>query len=330
MAVCKFQGNSDMYGLGIRLGYYLQWFGAIIAAWIAPTEVKSLRFSIDLFVSASFLALIIITAQDVDSLEPVETYIILLLMFGAYLAIVPIYFWRLLTRCDPYWDPTRWPLVDPGALSANLSLTLLVGVLIFQYWFWFARVPDLDGSTCQQYGFLLAQVRLNSKASVVLNVLMYFWLGLVCLYLVVLKARHMLGFPAPYENRPKRKISRRHLKAHIELLQNLETWTKLFVAILVTLATELTIDWNEIEGVNSLASAGQAIPFVIGLGAVIRIIYVYFRYGDDDGEGSSDYDYRTGDSQMPTPLPVGQIVLMEHEPRNSRLRPRPRPRSISV
>ena len=107
MAVCQFSGNSDMYGLGIRLGYYLQWFGAIFASWIAPSEVNSLRFSIDLFVAATFLALVILTANDADSLEPVEIYIVLLLMFGAYLALVPIYLLRMVTRCDPYWDPSR-------------------------------------------------------------------------------------------------------------------------------------------------------------------------------------------------------------------------------
>jgi predicted branched-subunit amino acid permease len=103
MAVCKISGNSDMYGLGIRLGYYFQWYGAIMARWIAPSEVKTLAFSIDLFVAATFLALIVLTANDIESLEPVETYIVLLLMFGAYLALVPIYVWRLLTACDPYW-----------------------------------------------------------------------------------------------------------------------------------------------------------------------------------------------------------------------------------
>lgn len=282
-----------MYGLGIRLGYYLQWFGAIFAAWMAPSEVKTLRFSIDLFVAASFLALVILTVRDVNSLQPVETYIVLLLMFGAYLALIPIYIWRLLTRCDPYWDPTRWPIVNPGSMSANLSFILLMGVLVYQYWFWFARVPSLDRLSCQQYGFLFGQVRLNSKVSVTINAILYVTLGLICLYLLALKIRHILGFPDPYEGRKKRVISRRHKYAHIQLLRNLDGWFKLIVAICVLAATELTILWNGIEGVNNLSSAGQTIPFVIGLGAVIRILYVYMKpeveyYSDSD----SDYSYR--------------------------------------
>ncbi|KAF2265878.1 hypothetical protein CC78DRAFT_531987 [Lojkania enalia] len=206
MAACRFEGNSDMYGLGIRLGYYFQWFGGVFAAWIAPSEVKSVRFSIDLFVAATFLALIILTAQDVNSLQPAETYIILLLMFGAYLALIPIYIWRLFTCCDPFWDPSRYPLVRQGALAANFSFLLLIGVLVFQYWFWFNRVPDLDRVGCQQYGFFFGQFRLNSRAFVIINALAYFFLGLVIVYLAWLKFRHFAGFPDPYETRRKRWV----------------------------------------------------------------------------------------------------------------------------
>lgn len=78
-------------------------------------------------------------------------------------------------------------------MTANLSFILLIGALVFQYWFWFARVPTLDHRTCQQYGFVFGEVLLNSKVSVVLHALMYFWLGLVCLYILLLKFRAMAG-----------------------------------------------------------------------------------------------------------------------------------------
>ncbi|KAL5414204.1 hypothetical protein PMIN03_003287 [Paraphaeosphaeria minitans] len=262
MAVCKVEGNSDMYGLGIRLAYYFQWYGAILARWLAPSEVKSLAFSTDVFVAATFLALAILTLTDVDSLEPVETYIVLLLMFGGYLALAPIYVWRLLTACDPYWDPTRYPRVNLGAMSANLSFTLLIGVLVFQYWFWFDRVPDLDHRNCQQYGFVFGEVRLNSKASVVLHALMYFWLGLVCIYILLIKLRAMAGFPDPGAE------GRRPKRAHVELLQNIDVWIRIVIALATTVATELTISWNEIEGVGTLSGASQTIPFAIGFAAI--------------------------------------------------------------
>lgn len=160
-------------------------------------------------------------------------------------------------------------------MSANLSFTLLIGVLVFQYWFWFDRVPDLDHRNCQQYGFIFGEVRLNSKASIVLHALMYFWLGMVCLYILVLKLKAISGFPDPGAE------GRRARKAHIELLQNLDIWIKIVVALAVTVATELTISWNEIGGVGSLSGAGQTIPFAIGLGALVRVLYVAMAYGSD-------------------------------------------------
>ncbi|OCK80789.1 hypothetical protein K432DRAFT_434534 [Lepidopterella palustris CBS 459.81] len=232
MAVCSFDGNSDMYGLGIRLGFYLQWFGVILANWLARSEVPGLRFANSVFVAATFLALIIQMAKNVQNLEVVEVYIILLLMFGAYFALIPIYIWRLFTKCNPYWDPSRYPIVNPGALYSNLNLLLLVAVLSFQLWFWFARVPVLSGEDCEQYGFLFAKIRLENTG---------------------------------HERRKDRA-------ARIRTLQNLDSASRLIVAAVITVATELTIAWNHIRNVNSLSSAGQTIPFLIGLAAVIRIL----------------------------------------------------------
>lgn len=72
-------------------------------------------------------------------------------------------------------------------------------------------------------------------------------------------------------------------KESVDSLQQLHTVFNVAVASTVVAATELTIRWNKIEGVNSLSSAGQTIPFLIGVGAIARILYVY-RVGpaDDD------------------------------------------------
>jgi hypothetical protein len=184
MAACPFDGNSDMYGLGIRLGFYLQWNGGNLASWLAPSEVPNIRFGNNIFVAATFLALIILTARDADSLQVVETYIILLLTFGSYLSLVPLYAWRLLTACNPYWDPSRWPIVRSSRVESTLSILLLLGVSAFQLWFWFARVPDLDGQSCREYGFFFGRVRLNANWFQILNIILYFFLLLICIVLL--------------------------------------------------------------------------------------------------------------------------------------------------
>ncbi|KAF2014170.1 hypothetical protein BU24DRAFT_492873 [Aaosphaeria arxii CBS 175.79] len=329
MAVCRFVGNEDMYGLGIRLGYYLLWLSSIFGAWMAPSEVRLLRYTLNVFVAASFLALIILTVDDVNRLQPVEAYIVLLLMFGAYLALVPIYIWRILTVCDHYWNPTRWPIVPHTILESNLKLILLVGILVYQYWFWFTRVPILDRYNCEQYGFLFAQARLNSKVSVAINALLYSFLGFIALYLLWVMIRRSVGLPVG-ANHPKRSISHRHKVSHINLMRNMVTWFKIIVATLVVLAIELTIQWNEIRGINSLAGAGQTIPFLFGLGTVLRILYVYFSPKDDimdDDDSDSYYSHRPRRS-APAPRPpaarswVGSRSTVSR-PRSSGSRTRP-------
>jgi hypothetical protein len=101
-----------------------------LASWIAPDEVPGMSFSNSLFVSATFLALVIQTVHG--NLRPVETYIVLLLTFGGYLYFVPMYLWRLVICGNPQLDPSRWPRVLAGPVFSVLNFLLLVPVSSFQ------------------------------------------------------------------------------------------------------------------------------------------------------------------------------------------------------
>ena len=163
MATCLFDGNTDMYGLGIQLGFYLQWFSVILASFLVPKrhrdhrideplkdEVIGLRFSNNVFATATFLTLFTLILGNVSSLQLAEIYVILLLTFGYSLILLPIYLWRVITRSDPRRDPTRWPIVRPSEVESVLRFLLLAAVASFQLWFWFARVPQLGSLACQQ------------------------------------------------------------------------------------------------------------------------------------------------------------------------------------
>jgi hypothetical protein len=148
-----FAGNSDMYGLGIRLGYYLQWFGMIVAGWIAPGEVEGLRMTNSLFVAATFLALLVQVGKNLSpqdgGLETVEIYIILLLTFGSSFALVPALLWRFISKFDPEKDPTRWSGAPPQSKTFNyLYMLLLIAVFSLQIWFWTTRVTEAETPGC--------------------------------------------------------------------------------------------------------------------------------------------------------------------------------------
>lgn len=272
---CTFDGNSDMYGLGIRVGFYLQWFGAIFASFLAPNEVEGARFALATFNAATFLALVIQTAQN--SLRPVEVYLIVLLTFGFYHSMIPLYAWRLLTWWDPSKDPSRYPIVPASPTYSDLHIPLLLAVVSFQMWFWIAKVPMLGSQPCGEYGFLFAKIRLNQPAFRIINIILYVILGTIILCIAVTRvtSRKSVTDYAEDEKRLEDRMGRDKLIKRISSLQRLDSATKFVTASIVVVATEMTIDWNGISDVNSLSSAGQTIPFLLGFALVVRLLYLY-------------------------------------------------------
>lgn len=328
MAMCSIDGNSDMYGLGIRLGFYLQWIGSIIASWLAPSEVPAIRFGINVFVAATFLALVILTGRDVQSLEVVETYIILLLTFGSYAYLVPLFAWRVLTWGNPCWDPSRWPIVRQSAVESVLRTLLLSGVSSFQLWFWIARISDLNSQDCREYGFLFSRVRLNAQWFRIVNIVLHSLVLLICLDLLCVKLLIRLEWIREREFheeiryvRPDQGELDRTLTPHLRTpserrkrnLQNLGSTINFLVAVIVIAATELTIHWNKIHAVNAISSAGQTIPFVIGIAIMVRIVYVWL-HTEKPKEGGTEQTHtptRADDLPMSYGMPtsVGDLPL---------------------
>jgi hypothetical protein len=180
---CHFAGNADMYGLGIRVGFYVQWYSTILGAWIAPSEVPGMRLSNSFFVSATFLALIIQVARD--NLTTADIYITLLLIFGGYLYLVPVYIWRLVTGFNPRWDPSRFSRVKNGQLFSSMNFMLLVAVSAYQLWFWLRKVKDNDIPGCIEYGFFFSRFPLKARGFVIANIVFESILLAVCVFVLL-------------------------------------------------------------------------------------------------------------------------------------------------
>jgi hypothetical protein len=84
--------------------------------------------------------------------------------------------------------------------------------------------------------------------------------------------------------------------------------SNLVVASVVVLATELTIKWNGLRGVNSLSSAGQTIPFIVGVGSLVRIFYVYAKPKIQRRFGSGESAVLSSEIK-PEPGPVSFEVM---------------------
>jgi hypothetical protein len=213
MASCSFSGNSDMYGLGIRLGFYLNWYGETLASWIARDEVNGIALSNSFFVAATFLALVIQTARD--NLTPVEIYVILLLTFGGYLYIVPLYIWRCLTCWAPEWDPSRYPRVPVGGAFSVMNWFLLIAVAVFQLWFWINKVRSTASGHCEEFGFLFTKVDLTGKGFLAVNILLYFSLLLCAVGSLGLLYFHFAKSRSSKKHK-KKKAKRHHIRQVIQ------------------------------------------------------------------------------------------------------------------
>lgn len=235
-----------------------------------------------LFISATFLALVIQNVQR--QLHVVEIYVILLLTFGAYIFLLPLLFWRLMTGFNPLSDPTRFSLVDPGPTHSDLHSLLFLAVTGFQLWFWIIKVTELDSMYCGRYGFFFAKVPLDDRAFQIANIVIYFVLGVSVLTMLTLRVNRVCkGSSRSEEDAEWDELEDRHdrdwLDHRIHTLQMLNLVKNIITSTVIVVGTELTISWNRIAGVYCLASAGQLIPFVIGLGVLSRVMYVWLKEG---------------------------------------------------
>ncbi|KAK0702972.1 hypothetical protein B0T26DRAFT_876163 [Lasiosphaeria miniovina] len=278
---CNYGGNPDMYGLGVRMGFYLQWFGIVIAAWMAKSEVPGLRLVHSFFVSAAFLALILQASWN--TIRPIDTYIMLLLTYGSYYCYLPVYLWRLVTVWNPFWDPSRWPVVPTTSLFRALNLVLLLAATSFQIWFWSTGINTLPRDpTCDEYGFFFTKVPLHAGLFVAVNLV--FVIGLLISATLSLALSIGCFIPPRWIRKRERKFDRQldRLEGQDEdypwrrELQFLQNASNLTVLSVVVVAIGLTIQWNNLNGVSDLSTTSQLIPLIVAGGQLLHVLYVWF------------------------------------------------------
>lgn len=184
MATCQYSAQPDMYGLGIRVAFYVQWFGFMILDWFAENDLHDVRFLGLLLSAAGALGLIIQLAGD--HLRAGEIYVVLLLIAGYYFFLVPVYIWKALTLCNPYWNLTRWQKERVAPVYKAMNFVLVVVIAGVGIWFYTTYLPDHDDEPCSQYGFFFGRVSLKNTVYIAFNAVLYIMIAIVCLFVLFL------------------------------------------------------------------------------------------------------------------------------------------------
>lgn len=86
-SLCLFEGKSDLYGFGIRLGIYFQLISTALADKLLPEEQKNAWDTNSIFLLAVFAAVAKSTVSG--EIHYVEAFVMLQLMFAFLLCPIP-------------------------------------------------------------------------------------------------------------------------------------------------------------------------------------------------------------------------------------------------
>lgn len=150
---CFFPCSADIYGLGIRLGIYLQWLGTYIANRYCPEAIGELLDTNTLFLFALLVATILVSVQE-DDIHPVEIMVVLYIMFGGLASIFTIKGYRTLLR-------PRHPTDFHFSLFGIMVRTYLrAAISAYAIWFLFSGIYEFAPAPCSSDIFFFARLEL--------------------------------------------------------------------------------------------------------------------------------------------------------------------------
>ncbi|KAI9836179.1 MAG: hypothetical protein M1838_005116 [Thelocarpon superellum] len=298
---CGFVGNSDVYGLGIRVGIYLQWTGALIAKFYMPEKARDFLDIDTVFLVALLAAAATLSTTSVSTTYAVEILVLLHIFFGdTYVMLL-----------DKTMRQSRL-----SVLGLYLRFFVIAAMTFFGLWYWYRGIDQFLKTPCGTSAFLFARVDLFGRARNFYTVLSTAHSAILIL---VLLGQILQGFRSSTAQELARMLKRYigdSIRGRWVMMRGrdeagMAAWQKerafapnysrwllygffylgretavgdaetrgpaaflkipklvLIPFVLAILSIELTLSWNNITGVYAINTTGQIIPFVIGIGGV--------------------------------------------------------------
>ncbi|KAH8647603.1 hypothetical protein BGZ60DRAFT_521269 [Tricladium varicosporioides] len=270
-SICFIKGDADVYGPGIRISYYLQWFSVLLATHIAPTQIQYSRYASNI-VTISVLASTFFSfrhksgsGSHEENLIALEYPILYSLVFVLTLGFIPTSE-RLLRK-------SRGNIATMGVFWA---------VIVFiQCWLWFKGVDmgKKEGCILRVY-FLFWEVNIyNSKWRTFFQMESVVTTAIGAIFMLLKFLKHCVKFgrimKAIFRNDqsiPRENSSIVDDKAGEEIARWILTGFLLLLGVIAIMQVERTIKINSIDLKVSLTDSGQFIPLVAGIWTVLATL----------------------------------------------------------
>lgn len=238
-ASCTIAGDPDVYGIGIRIGLYLQWAAVLVATIFNPSQTRVARTTTNILSVSVFINTFRTLSEN--NLVALEWYIVTWLIFFLNIGNVPPSIARLHE--------------STGSFATMLLLWLCV--IGTQPWLYFVGVDNGRRTGCDLLVFLFGSISVYGKWRISGKV--FSVIGCFCGFGALAAAVNvLLAGTAP----PDLNDDNDHRNTAIYVLSFIQ-----FVSGTISiLMVEMTIRINNVDmGSISLLDSGQLIPTLIGI-----------------------------------------------------------------
>lgn len=131
LPLCSFEGQSDFYGLGVRMGIYFTW----LTSWIANNFIVN-EISGSLDTNAVFLLAISVTViynSIHQQLRIIDALVLLQLCYGFLFGVMSLWGYRTMY----YHRMGAAGRNRFGGFGTHLRLLLMTAISAYAVWFWF-------------------------------------------------------------------------------------------------------------------------------------------------------------------------------------------------
>lgn len=183
--LCATAVDKDLYGYGIRIGLFMQWFATALTYLVkgGGNFRRDIWLALVFFITGTAGYLVYRSVRHRANL-PVDTYITMTLCFGVCYSGIPRLAWKAVCtfRRRTFWtcslpsDRGYW--IDQ--LEYICLFVLFLAGLGFQLWFWIVDSALELPSDCQNVGWLFVFLPLASRTLRIANLALLTALCILC------------------------------------------------------------------------------------------------------------------------------------------------------